>query len=435
MTQSETTAGSATPVDPQVAEAEQVIERHASRNFWLNVLDGGAFFMGLSMVSRFTVLPLFVERMGGERWMQGLIPTIVYTGWFLPGIFMAPIVMNRPRRKPLLLAITIGERLPFLLIGLLLFFVPQAAPPWLLGLFFLLYIIHAFSGGMAAIPWQDFIGRVIPKRRWGTFFGIQSGVGGLLGAGGAAIATVILATQPFPQSVGLLALICFGLMVISFVFLAATVEPAMPPPPRQSIRQFLSGVIPLLNRDAHFRAYLFARAAIALGFVGHSFLTAAALERFNLPNSEIGVFTGALLIAQALGDLGLGALADHWGHKQVLELSTVIGAVAILLAVVAPAPAWFILIFVLVGVAQAGYTLSGFTLVMSFAGDADRPTYIGVSNTALAPVSIFGPLMIGALAEFAGYEAMFALLILIGLGGLFSLHRHVVAPKAAHHKA
>jgi MFS family permease len=209
----------------------------------------------------------------------------------------------------------------------------------------------------------------------------------------------------------------------------------MPLPPKQSIRQFLSGVIPLLRRDAHFRMYLLSRAAIALGFVGHNFLTAAALERFNLPNSEVGVFTAALLIAQALGDLGLGALADHWGHKQVLELSTLIGVIAIMLAIFAPTPSWFILIFVLVGVAQAGYTLSGFTLAMSFAGDADRPTYIGVANTALAPVAIFGPLMTGALAEFAGYEALFGLLILIGIVGLTILHRSVTAPKAAYHEA
>jgi hypothetical protein len=50
-------------------------------------LDGGTFYLGLSMVSRFTVLPLFVERLSPDRWLQGLIPAINYTGWFLPGLF------------------------------------------------------------------------------------------------------------------------------------------------------------------------------------------------------------------------------------------------------------------------------------------------------------------------------------------------------------
>ena len=93
--------------------------------------------------------------------------------------------------------------------------------------------------------------------------------------------------------------------------------------------------------------------------------------------------------------LGSGALADRWGHKQVLELATAIGLLALLLAVLAPSAAWFFPIFVLVGTAQAGYQLSGYTMIFSFSTPADRPTYIGVANTALAPMAAFGPLLAG----------------------------------------
>jgi hypothetical protein len=34
-------------------------------------------------VSRFTVLPLFVERLSPDRWLQGLIPAINYNGFCL----------------------------------------------------------------------------------------------------------------------------------------------------------------------------------------------------------------------------------------------------------------------------------------------------------------------------------------------------------------
>jgi len=104
------------------AQAEAVVRRHAARNFWLNVLDGGTFYLGLSMVSRFTVLPLFVERLSPDRWLQGLIPAINYTGWFLPGLFIVPLIAAMPRRKPILLTATLFERLPFLILGLVLLF-------------------------------------------------------------------------------------------------------------------------------------------------------------------------------------------------------------------------------------------------------------------------------------------------------------------------
>lgn len=416
------------------AQAELIIERNATRNFVLNVFDGGFFYLGLSLVSRYTVLPLFIERLTGERWVQGLIPMLAQTGWFLPGLFLAPLVASLPRRKPMVLLATLGERLPMLALGLMLFFVPDLPALTMLGLFFALYAIHTFSSGFASIPWQDFIARIIPGNRWGIFFGVQSGFGGLLGLGGAFIAAWVLTQWPFPQSVGVLALLCFASMVISFVCLASTVEPAMQPVPRQSIGSFLQGVLPLLKRDPRFRSFLIARAGIALGLLGHNFLTAAALERFGLKDSEIAPFTAALFAAQAAADLILGWLADRWGHKQVLEVSTGLGIISLILAVVAPTPVWFILIFVLVGATQAGYQLSGFTMVMGFSTPAERPTYIGVANTAMAPVTIAGPLLAGWLAELAGYNALFIVLTLVAVGGLAMLHwqvRHALPVEAA----
>jgi MFS family permease len=408
--------------------AEIVIQRNATRNFVFNVLDGTAFVFGVSMISRYTVLPLFVSQLSDERWLQGLIPALTYTGWFLPALFMAPIVASLPRRKPLILTVTIGERLPYLVLGLLLLFWPAPAPATLLIVFFCLYAIYTFSGGITMIAWQDFIARVIPERRWGTFFGLQFGLGGVLGTAGAVVAAAILAAWPFPQNFGILALICFGAQIASYIFLSLTVEPPQPVAPRQPMLAFLGGVGPLLRRNATFRRYLFCRAAIALGLVGHSFLTAMALERFHPSATEVGAFTGVLLAVQALSQLGLGALADRWGHKQVLELATGVGMLALLLALLAPVASWFLGVFALVGVAQAGYQLSGFTLLFSFSTPAERPTYIGVGNTTLAPVAALGPLLAGWLAEFAGYNTLFVALLAIGTAGLLGLHWRVPMP-------
>jgi MFS family permease len=408
--------------------AESILTRNLTRNFVLNVLDGTAFIFGVSLISRYTVLPLLVSQLSDERWLQGLIPALTYTGWFLPALFMAPFVASRPRRKPLILTATLGERLPFLALGLILLLWPTLSPTALLVVLFAIYGIYTFSGGITMIAWQDFIARLIPERRWGTFFGLQFGLGGVLGAAGAALAAAILASWPFPQNFGILALICFGAQVLSYIFMSQTVEPPQPVVPRQPMLAFLGGVRPLLRRNHAFRRYLFCRAAIALGLVGHSFLTAAALERFHPSPSEIGLFTGVLLTVQAFAQLGLGALADRWGHKQVLELSTGVGMLALLLAVLAPTVSWFLPVFALVGIAQAGYQLAGFTLVFSFSTPAERPTYIGVANTTLAPVAALGPLLAGWLAELAGYNALFVALLAIGTIGLLGLHWRVPAP-------
>src|SRR5207247_3406699 len=138
-----------------------------------------------------------------------------------------------------------------------------------------LYAVQTLSGGVAMIAWQDFIARLIPERRWGTFFGLQLGLGGALGAASAAVSAAILASWALPQNFGILALICFSAQIVSYIFLSLTVEPPQRVAPRQPMMVFLGGIRPLLRRNAAFRRYLFCRAAIALGLVGHSFLTAA----------------------------------------------------------------------------------------------------------------------------------------------------------------
>jgi Na+/melibiose symporter-like transporter len=94
------------------------VARHARRNFLLNVIEGGLFMFGMSMVSRFTVLPYFVEQYSKEGWVQGVIPTIANTGWLLPGLIVAPMIAHLWRRKPAMLIGTLFERLPWLIMGI-----------------------------------------------------------------------------------------------------------------------------------------------------------------------------------------------------------------------------------------------------------------------------------------------------------------------------
>ena len=344
-------------------------ERHARRNFWANVGDISTFSFGASLVSRYTLLPYFVSQLSDNRLLLGLIPALFSLGWLLPQLFTAPLVASLPRRLPFILWVTLWERLPFLILGLALGLWP-GLPPWaLLTIFFGCYAVHNLSAGLAATAWQDFIARVIPGNRLGVFFGLASALGGALGTLGAIVIEWSQRNLPFPQSIGFLSLLCFAALVVSFVCLACSVEPARPPQPREPLGPYLRGLLPLLKRDAAFRAYLLNRSTIGLAFVGHSFITTAATARFADADQWLGWYTGALLGASAVANFPIGALADRWGHRQVMELSSAIGVAALLLAIVAPSPMWFVLIFVLVGIATAGFQTTGYTLTLAFGSE------------------------------------------------------------------
>lgn len=423
---------------------EQVVSQHARRNFVLNVLEGGIFMFGMNMVSNYTVLPYFVQKYTQESWVQGLIPAIGNTGWLLPGLFVAPLIAHMWTRKAPMLVLTFFERIPWLFIGLWLFLGNPFDATTTMAIFFSLYALFTFSAGATAVPWQDFISRVIPQQWWGTFFGMQSGLGSLLGVAGASVAARVLDNKPiligewqvvpamaFPNNVGFLALVCFTCMAIAYIFLLLCVEVPRPPQERQPFWYLIQQAPVLLRTNHEFTRYLIAVVLIGIGMMGQNFVTAAALSKFNVSGSTVGTFTIVLLLAQALGNFGLGALSDRWGHKRILVLTAVMVSSGLLVAWFAPAVEWFYLVFVLGGIALGGNMPAGFAMVFKFATAETRAAYIAIANTFNVPVAAGAPLVAGWIAGQLGYPALFVILATFGLIGAAAMKWLVRTPTAA----
>lgn len=416
---------------PLPETTEMFVAKHAWRNFVLNVVEGGLFMLGMHMMSSLTVLPYFVQQYSQEEWVQGIIPAIANTGWLLPGLFMAPLIAHLWRRKRLILTLTFFERIPWLILGLWLFTGNTFSSSTTLIVFFSLYAVFMFSAGFNGVPWNDFISRIIPERMWGTFLGLQFGVGSLLGIAGAAVATRVLDNKPlelaghtlipaydFPYNIGFLSLSCFALMAVAYFFLLFTVEPAIPPQPKQPFWALIRDMPVLLRNDNAFLRYIIAYACVSVGMMGHSFVTASALVQFNIDGSMVGWFTVVLLAAQTVGNIGLGTLADRWGRRRVIILGSTFGMLVLMLPWVAVDATWYYPIYILGGIAMGGNSPANSALVFSFASVDKRASYIAVANLFNTPLLLIAALAAGGLAGLYGYQILFAGLVGIGFAGL-----------------
>ena len=82
-------------------------------------------------------------------------------------------------------------------------------------------------------------------------------------------------------------------------------------------------------------------------------------------------------------------------------------------------PAWLWATFCLLGVAMSAESVSRMNIILEFCAPEDRPTYIGLTNTLLAPGRTLAPILGGALATWlaAGYRGMFVVAGFISLLG------------------
>ncbi len=396
-------------------ELDQSLHSALRRNLVVNLVDGGFFGFGIGFASFSTIIPLFVSSMTDSAVLIGLIPALHNVGWQLPQLFTARRVASQSRFKPMVLRLTIHERLPFLGLALVAWFTPIIGMKTALLLTFLMLIWQGFGGGMAANPWQSLIGKIIPPDGRGTFFGAQSAGANLLASISAILAGLILQRLASPQDFSLNFLLCFTAMIVSWFFLAMTIEPAHRPSSESQRANFWNDLKLILKEDRNFIWFLSTRMLSQLAIIGFAFYTVYAVKTLGMSDFSVGVITSVLLATQIVANPLMGWLGDRWSHRWVIIGGIIASILSALLAWFAPTAAWFFPVFILAGIANVAIWTINMAMIQEFGDESQRPTYIGLANTLIAPFTILAPFIGGWLASLHGYPAAFLASAIFGL--------------------
>lgn len=412
------------------ADAARRTTRH---NVVALAVDFGLFLVGLSFASVATILPAFARHLDAPNVVIGAIPAVMTAGWWLPSLFAAGHTQALERKLPFVLRYTVWERVPFLVLAAVAFWVAPAAPAAALAALLVMLLVITVTGGLLMPAWMDIVARTIPPGIRGRFFAVASVIGSLGGLGGSFVTAWILRVVAAPTSYALCFLIAAFFMGVSYVALARVREPpAGPPAPSVSVLAFLGRVPALVRRDANLAWFLVARLLAVAGSMAAGFYTIHALEAFAAPAWRVGVFTTLLFAGQTLGNLTLGWLADRAGHRLVVIAGVAATIAANALALGAPTLEVFTVVFLLVGLTNAAVNVSHFNIVLEFAPtSSESPTYVGLANTTAAPVALIAPPLAGLIADAAGFPAVFALAGVLSLGALVVLVARVSDPRRA----
>jgi MFS family permease len=400
---------------------QRQVERNFPWNFAANLWDIAFITFGLNLVSQTTIMPLLVSELTTSKVAIGLIPAIYSLGFLLPQLLTANFTEGLRVNKPFVMLLGgLGERLPYLFIGLAVLWLALPAPALTLALSFLLLAVTAASNGIATPAWFSMIAKVIPVHRRGLWSGLARSLGALLGIAGGAFSGRLVTNWPFPQNYGYSFLVAFVFVAISWLGLAANREPVSPTvKPRTSLGSYFRRLPEVLRRDGNYVRFLVSHSIASLGAMVGGFLMVYGKENIAGALEQVGTLTAILVGTQAVMNLLWGLLADRRGHKAVLCGAAFAMALTAGAAWLATSTLWLWATFVLLGVAMSADSVSRMNIILEFCAPEDRPTYIGLTNTLLAPARTLAPILGGWLATWAGYRGMFlAALPLSILGGL-----------------
>jgi len=394
-------------------------------------LDFGLFLVGMSFASSSTILPAFAVYLGAPNVAIGAITAVMTVGWFLPSLFAAGHTQSLDRKLPFVLRWTAWERIPFLALAFIAFFVAERAPVAALVLLLALLAFATGVGGVLMPAWMNIVGAAIPVTLRGRFFAATSLTASALGFAGSFLTAYILATVPAPASYGICFLCSAACMGLSYIALALVREPAGPAPAeRVGMRAHLGRLPALLRADRNLTWYLTARALSLTGMMATGFYTVYALRVWDPPAAQVGAFTALLLAGQMAGTTTFGWLADRAGHRLVVISGIAATLGANVAALVAPSLSAYDIVFVLAGGQQAAITVSSLNMLLEFAPvPQEQPTYVGLGTTSMAPIALGAPLLAGLLADARGFGAVFVIAAAAGAVALGLLVTRVRDPR------
>jgi MFS family permease len=406
-------------------------ERIYRRNFALLSLDGVLFMVAMSIIGATTVIPDFVRRLTSSEILIGLSGSLFDVGWTLPQLFIARHIVRFERKKWWFVGPNIPVRFVILIFAGITVLLGKDQPVAILLAFLICYALAGLGDGIVGVPWADLTGTSLDNRWRARMFGFITAGAGLTMLVVAPLIGLVLSDVRlgFPNNYALLfgaSGLLFAISIIPGLFLHE-LPGGKPVEALQSFREFIPRLGRVLRTDAPFRAILITRMLTSLFAMAGPFYIGYATVRLGL-SSQVAVPT--LLAMQTVGSV-TGALVYTWlgARDNLLYIRLALcGAAflpicALLSRVVGTFPLY--LGFLMSGLALSNLFLSYQNWVVTYAGPDQRPIYAGLFNTVAAVISLAAPFIGGTIAQQIGYEALFAVALVMILSALFVTLRYV----------
>ncbi len=376
------------------------------------------FAFAISLLSETTIIPAFVKALSDSAVLVGLVGAVYAIGHYLPQLVGAHLVRGRTRRKPLLLAIVVAERVGILAIAITAQLIGTLDTTTILVIFFIAFGGYAVTTGLIGPIFGDFLAKAITRNR-GWFYAIVQLLGGVLGFSAALVAEYLIRTNGFPLGIQVAFWICFGLSFLSIFFLSGLKEEHYPhPEPRSSLWATVAEIPGLMRGDQVYGRFILARCVLALATLGIGFVVVDGLNSGILRPSDAALLAAVFILSQAVLGFGLSILGNYLGWKIVVILGGVFITLGMLGAIAGSSLSIYIAAFVAIGGANAVTIVGDSNMSIELAPTARTSLYLGTTSTVLAPFFILGPLLAGVVADAINYRVVFVAAAVLALVGI-----------------
>ncbi len=377
-------------------------------NFRINVCNGAASKLAEQIAGSNLILPWLFQLLGTPIWMFGFLMPIKQTFSLLPQMVVAGRIRQLAKRKWVWVGSGIVQALCLLLMIPVALWLPPAAAGFSL---LALLIVCSTASGTASVAFQDVLGKTIDKGHRGKLLARRALVGGILTTAAGLLLNRYRGTPQDLTPVLILLLIAAVLWTLAaFLFALIREFPGAVQGGRNAVSEARAG-LQLFRHQRGFREFLLARSLLLSVELATPFFVLHAGQLLQLKIQSIGSLVIAVGISQMLSSPFWGQMADR-SSKDVMSLSALIAFSSVVLAIVliflpvySIQYAGYMLVFVLIGLAEAGVRLGRKTYLVDAAPHEERATYTAFSNSMVGFIAIASGIT-GLIAQWLGASIM-----------------------------
>jgi len=391
--------------------------RETRRNYFLNVANGASTKLAEQVAGPNLVLVWLLQIIGAPVWMLGWLMPIKQAASLLPQLAAAGQIRRLALRKWVWVAAGLIQTLCLLLIiAVAAWLDPIVAGGCILGLF----IVFSAASGAASVAFQDVLGKTIGKGNRGQLLASRALLGGVLTiAAGVFVRQLKSGDSQLPTVLWMVAAgaVLWGLGALLF---GLTREPPGATSGGRNPLAEAGAGLTLFRGQQGFRRFLYARVLLLLVEIATPFYVLHANDLLQLDSRSIGYIVIAIGLSQVISSPFWGRLADRTSRTVMLlsaRMAVATAVAAILLTWVPVATVQqggYFLVFMLLGLTEAGVRLGRKTYLVDAVPQEERATYVAFSNTVVG-VAAIGAGLAGLIAQFGGSLVM---IIVLGIGAL-----------------
>ncbi|WP_154856611.1 MFS transporter [Cyclobacterium xiamenense] len=389
--------------------------RETPYNFAKNVSSGALSKLAEQLVHPGTTLPWILAAMGVPGAFSGALVPIKDAGSLLPQLLVSAKIRSYPRRKWFWVIPAWVQALSLLAMAGVVLTAEGAWAGWLV-----LACLAIFSGssGVASIGFKDVTAKTILKGKRGQLLAMRATAGGILTLVAGALLLTDLSEDSDRYLLFLLVLSGAVLWAISGVIFSRIVEEKGATSGGRTPLQELKKAWEFWQADRNLRLFVLTRGLLMAIPLAQPFFVILGRQQLGEAVSNLGLMVLAAGIAGVVSSPFWGRFADR-SSKKLMMVVAAVGMTNV--ALMASFPLWpdvlqhqylFVPLFLIQVMVHGGARLSRKTYLVDFAPDADRPSYVSLSNTAIGLFTLIGAAL-GTLAGIFGIQVM--LLVFSGL--------------------